>query len=67
VCSKPTQNDIIANVKKCLPGWHISLDKDGVLMLRTEDVAMTVSGGIEFRGATSAILSLIRSATNLRF
>ena len=43
VCSKPTQDDIIANVKKCLPGWHISLDKDGVLMLRTEDVAMTVS------------------------
>ena len=42
-CSKPTQDNIIANVKKCLPGWHISLDKDGVLMLRTEDVAMTVS------------------------
>ena len=43
VCSKPTQDDVIANVKKCLPGWHITLDSGGVLMLRTEDVAMTVS------------------------
>src|SRR6516164_11441813 len=43
VCSKPTQDNIIANVKKCLPGWHISLDTDGVLMLRTEDVEITVS------------------------
>jgi hypothetical protein len=42
-CSKPTQDNIIAVVKKCLPGWHISLDTDGVLMLRTEDVGMTVS------------------------
>jgi hypothetical protein len=42
-CSKPTQDNIIAVVKKCLPGWHISLDTDGVLMMRTEDVGMTVS------------------------
>ena len=43
-CSKPAQNNIIADVKKCLPGWHISLDTDGVLILRTEDVEITVVG-----------------------
>ena len=60
VCSKPTQDDIIANVKKCLPGWHISLDTDGALMLRTEDVEITVSQSKKVDGEPTVSVAIYK-------
>jgi len=59
-CSKPTQDNIIANVKKCLPGWHISLDIDGVLMLRTEDVEITISQSEKVDGEPTVSVAIYK-------
>ena len=59
-CSKPTQDNIIANVKKCLPGWHISLDTDGALMLRTEDVEITVSQSKKVDGEPTVSVAIYK-------
>ena len=43
-CEKPTQENIIADVKNCFPDWARKLDIDGVLILgRTEDLSLTVT------------------------
>ena len=60
MCSKPTQDDVIANVKKCLPGWHISLDTDGALMLRTEDVEITVSQSKKVDGEPTVSVAIYK-------
>jgi len=47
-------------VKKCLPGWHISLDTDGVLMLRTEDVEITVSQSKKVDGEPTVSVAIYK-------